>query len=601
MKKDEFGWKILEIDLSEKVIKERILSQEMRRRYLGGRGLGARLLFDELEKEIEPFDPRNPLIFTTGPLAGTNAPMNGKTCVTSKSPLTGIYGMSLVGGYFGAELRLAGYMSIIVKGKSEDPVYLFLNRGNKVEFRSASKIWGMGTDEAQATIRRELEDNAIRIACIGPAGEHLVRIAGIISDKRAAGRCGLGAVMGSKNLKAIAVRKVKNGEISVADPLRFLQTIREAQKKLKDSGTMQTLTHLGTAGTVSVINEAGMLPTRNHQAGRFEDADKISGERLQKIFRIGRSNPCPKCPMPCSSIHRVLQGPYKGSETEGPEFETLYALGSNCHNSNLESIIHADMLCDRFGLDTMSTGSTIAFAMECYERGLIDKEVTEGVDLCFGNDKAIIDLIGKIAYKKGFGNLLSDGSVRASKSIPGSSKYAMHVKGLELGGYDPRGAKGAGLSFATCTRGGCHHAGGYTIFTELYGKGIDRFSIEGKASLVKELRDLRIIYDSATLCTFSSSALGLDIPLPLINSVTGFDLDLSSLIAIADKISDLERKINLREGMGPGDDTLPQRLLKEPMPDGPCKGEIVELGKMLKEYYKITGWDTLSGSSPDEA
>lgn len=407
--------------------------------------------------------------------------------------------------------------------------------------------------------------------------------------------------MGSKNLKAIAIGKGGEGEINVADPLSFSQAVREARKRLKGSGTMQTLSRLGTAGTVSVINEAGMLPTRNHQSGRFEGVDKISGERLQRMFRIGRSNPCPKCPMPCSSIHRVQQGPYKGSETEGPEFETLYALGSNCFNSNLESIIHADMLCDRFGLDTMSTGSTIAFAMECYERGLINKEVTEGIDLSFGNEKAIIDLIGKIACKEGFGSLLSDGSARASKRIPGSSAYAMHVKGLELGGYDPRGAKGAGLSFATSTRGGCHHAGGYTIFTELYGKGIDRFSVEGKAGLVKEFRDLRIIYDSSTLCTFSSSALGLDIPLQLINSVTGFGLDLSSLISIADRISDLERKINLREGMGSGDDTLPQRLLEEPMPEGPCKGEIVELKRMLKEYYEITGWDTLPGSNLDRA
>ena len=514
------------------------------------------------------------------------SPISSKYCVTSKSPLTGIFGMSIAGGYFGSELRRSGWAGVVVKGRAEKPSYVAISDG-KVRIERASDIWGMNTDETQKMIREKMGDEKARVACIGPAGENLVKFACIISDKRAAGRCGLGAVMGSKNLKAIAVRGTE--DVTEADPEAMKEVSTEVIRILVNAPYPQTLSRLGTSNTLMMLNEIGALPTRNFQTGIFEFADSISAERLKEEFRVGKADDEPSCPVLCAMVNRVDHGVYQGSISEGPDYETLYALGTNCGNSCLESIIHADMLCDQLGLDTMSAGGVIGFAMECYEKGILTKDKTDGIELKFGNHEAIIETIKRISRREGFGETLAEGVRACAELFGGNSKrFAMHVKGLELGGYDPRGVKGMGLSFATCTRGGCHHSGGYTVADELH--KYDRFATEGKAGLVKRARNTRIVYDSAMLCALCAGALGLDVPSKLIKAAIGMDANADSLLAISEKIANTEREINVREGMTRTDDTLPPRLLEEPMPEGSSKGQTVELDKMLDDYYKITGW-----------
>jgi aldehyde:ferredoxin oxidoreductase len=556
---------------------------------MGGRGLVAKILCDQLRAGTDYYAPENPIVFAIGPLTGTKAPVAGRFVAGTRSPLTGGYCMAVSGAEFGPAMRWSGLQAIVISGASSEPVAVSFQH-DTVTFRDGSHLWGKETFETQDILMNELDDPKAQISCIGPAGENLVRFSAIISGRRAAARCGVGAVMGSKKLKAIALTHIPKGKYEVARPGEFEEVVKEAYRALVKHPVGKIMKDLGSSFTIDVVNEAGILPTQNFQKGAFEHAKRISGQRLKDEFRVRKRGSCYRCPVTCESEVRVDKGEYAGASTQGLEYETLFALGSNCGNSNLESIIFMDMYCDKMGLDTMSLGVTISFAMECFEKGLITKEDTGGLDLSWGNHRVLRDMADLIVQRKGLGAVLADGVKRASKRIKGSERFAMHVKGLEMGGYDPRGAKGQGLSFATSTRGGCHHAGGYIVGPEVLVSAVDRFTTEGKAQLVKECRNSRVVYDSAILCTFNTGALGWSLTSRLLSAAVGVDFSEEELKKRGDRIFNLEREINQRFGINPSDDTLPERFLQEPMPSGPSEGQTVELEPMLEAYYAINEW-----------
>jgi len=583
--------RILRIDLTKKEYEITTLNADDVVEYLGGRGFIAKLLSDELKEGVGYYDPENPLVFAVGPLTGTNAPVAGRFVVGARSPLTNGYSMSVSGAEWGPALRWSGIHGVVIMGKAEEPMWLSI-KGDKVSFKNATHLWGKDTFEVQDLMKEELGDPRAQIACIGPGGENLVRYAAIIAGRRAAARCGLGAVMGSKRLKGIALTGIPKGEFQVAWKEKFDAVVKEAYKALKEHPVSKIMHDQGSPFTLKMCQDTGILPTRNFQEGVFEDAELISGTRLRDEFEVKKTTSCYRCPVVCESQVRVDEGEYACGETRRPEYETMYSLGSNCGNSSLESIIFMNQYCDRMGIDTMSLGVVIGFAMECYQRGVINRDDADGLDLTWGNHHTIKKLTDMIVKREGFGDVLADGVMRASEKIgQGSERWAMHVKGLELGGYDARGAKGEGLSFATSTRGGCHHAGGYIIGPEILAKTVDRFTTEGKAQLVKGARNSRVVYDCATLCTFNSGALGLDIAGKLLSAAVGVEFTEKMLQDIGDRITNLERAINLRCGLDASTDTLPWRFLEEPMPQGPSKGEKVDLDTMLKEYYKINEWE----------
>ena len=556
--------------------------------WVGG-GLNAKLLGDRLKPDTDVYSPGNPVIFTIGPLTGTKSPVGGRFTAGARSPLTGGYGVAFAGSSFGPAMRWSGMQAMVITGASTEPVYLVI-KGDKVEFKDAGKVWGRQTFEAQDMIKEELGDPKAEIACIGPAGENLVKYAAIIAGRRAAARGGIAAVMGSKKLKAVVLSEVGEPDFGVARPDEFKQAAKEALLALAHNPVCKTMNDMGSSFTLDVVHKVGILPTRNFKEGVFEDAHLISGQRLKEEFRVRKTGGCWRCPVGCESHVRVTEGEYAGAETRGLEYETMFALGSNCGNSSLENIIFMDMYCDQLGLDTMSLGVTISFAMECYEKGLLTKEDLGGIELTWGNHQAIKELTGLIARREGIGDLLAEGSAIASQKIKGAEGLAMHVKGLEMGGYDPRGAKGQGLSFATSTRGGCHHAGGYIIGPEVFAGVVDRFATEGKAGLVKGCRNSRIVFDCAIMCTFTTGAMGWEFPVRLLSGAIGKDFSEEELQQVANRVADTEREINLMYGIGREEDTLPQRFLTEPMPAGPSVGQVVELDKMMDEYYQINGW-----------
>jgi len=557
-------------------------------KFLGGRGLGAKILFDELKPLTDPLGVENKLFFLTGPLIGTGAPWCAKYSVVTKSPLSGTILMSLAGGFFGPALRRSGYDGLIIEGKSEEPIYLWIHN-ESVEFKKASHLWGMSTEESQEDILKELSEPAAQIACIGPAGERAVRLACIISGKRAAGRGGAGAVMGSKNLKAIAVNG--NRKVPILKPQAFKEQQMAIRKKIREIDRLKVFGKYGTPKNLVLVNERGLFPTRNFQGGMFEGIDQVNHKEQQR--RVIRSVTCHSCPVACGNLTRAEGGPYEGITTEGPEYETFWAFGAQCGNSSIDAIIAADRLCDRLGLDTISTGNSIGFAMECVERGLLKQEELGGLDLRFGKHAAMVEMIRRIGYREGIGDLLAEGVRRASQQIgKGSQNFAIHVKGLELPAYDPRGAKGMGIEYATSPRGGCHERG--LIARETFGAApyLDPLTIEGKGALAKEAQDETAVLDSLGVCVFPPHNDGMDKEdiAGLVSCVFGKTLTAEELMEAGDRIWNLERLFNIREGFTREDDTLPPRLLKEPMPEGPAKGHIVELDQLLEDYYRVRRW-----------
>ena len=585
--------RILDVDLTRGTSRAIPLEADVATRFLGGRGLAAHLLFEHLPPGIDPLAPENLLIFASGPLNGTLVPGSNRIVIAAKSPLTDCYAASVAGRDFAAILKYAGCDALILRGQAPAPCYLLVADG-QVAVRPAGPVWGALTAPATEALRREVSDPGASVACIGPAGERLVRYAAVIVDGHAAGRCGLGAVMGAKRVKAVVASG--RGGVRVADPRGFLAHCREMYPTVMQNPITRNFSETGTVGVVEKVSFFGVLPTRNFRQGTFEDVKGIEGDTFIDRYKV-RDQACLGCPVACVKVSRVRRGEYAGSWSEGPEYETLYALGSTCGNGDLPSIIHADHLCDQLGLDTMSAGGSIAFAMECAERGLLSRADLDGLDLSFGNHRAMIEALRKIAAREGVGDLLAEGSRRMARRIGrGSEAFAMHVKGLELGGYDPRGLQGEGLCMATSERGGCHHFGGYLVFAETSGQ-VDNRATAGKAALTRQARMRTILNDSVTHCSFlaRSAALGLD---PLARSLTlatGLDFTPQHLEALGQRVMTLERCFNLREGLTRTDDTLPPRLLNEPLPDGPNRGEVNRLPEMLGEFYAACGWDPATG------
>jgi aldehyde:ferredoxin oxidoreductase len=530
--------------------------------------------------------PDNKLIFAAGPLSGTAAPTGGRYEVSCKSPLTGTITGANSGGEWAAYLRRAGIEVIVFEGKAKKPMYLQITDG-KTELKSAEKLWGLDTHKTTDALQQEL-GKEYRVACIGPAGEKLVKIACVINDKhRAAGRGGTGAVMGSKNLKAIAVKGAK--KIEPADKEAFTKVHDDALKKIKEHAvTGQGLPTYGTAVLVNIINENGVLPTRNFQTGVFPDADKISGETMEKTILTKRAA-CFSCPIGCGRVTDIKTGKYKSSG-EGPEYETIWAYGAECGVNDLAPISKANYLCNELGIDTISMGSTIGCAMELYQRGKLKKDKA-GRELKWGDGDAIVELTDKTAKREGFGNDLAEGSLRLAEKY-GAPELSMSVKGQELPAYDARGIQGHGLHYASNNTGG-NHVRGYMISPEILGvpEKLDRFSTEGKETWVKNFQDLTAVIDSSGMCLFTSFALGATEYAALLSSGTGFDFTADEIMTIGDRIWNVERLFNIKAGFTSEDDTLPPRLLNEPMPEGPSKGYVVKLAEMLPKYYKVRGWD----------
>lgn len=584
--------RLLRVDLTSGKFGVEPIDPAWEENFLGGRGLAGALLYRELPPSVEPLSPENKLIMATGPLVGTPAPGSGRFAVTTKSPLTGIYLESICGGSFGPRFKACGFDVMIIEGQSDHPVYLSITE-DRVEIRDASHLWGTKTLDCQELIRHELHDPGVIVACIGPGGENRVPYAAIISERRAAGRGGAGAVMGAKNLKAIAVNGSR--KTPIADPERFQRGMKQAVQDVRnDPRTRDQFPTVGSAGNVAVMNEIGVLPCRNWSRASVPEAERITGELLRRNYVIKDVACATPCPVKCSKMALVRTGELAGTMTEGPEYETIYALGSCCGVYDPEVVIAADALCDDFGLDTISAGVSVAFAMECFEKGIISA-ADYGMDLQFGDGRALLQLIPDIAYRRGLGALIAEGTRRMSQQLGrGSEAFAMHAKGMELGAYDPRGVRSMALVYACGPRGGCHHANGYPVGMELHG-GFDRFSNEGKGELTKRARDRRILCDSAMICTFVSTGAKDSGIAEMLSGVIGRDIKVQEMFRIGDRIANVERLFNVREGIRRGDDVLPARLTDESVPDGSTQGQKVDLEPLVTDFYTVCGWDPGTG------
>lgn len=591
--------KILRVNLTTKSLKVEPTSEETARKYIGGKGYAVALLYEYLKEyeragvspmDIDPLDPENILIFATGPGTGVSGfPSSGRYHVMAlKSPLTHSIGSANSGGEFGPFLKFAGFDIVVIEGASETPVYLAILNG-EAELRDASSLWGKNVFDTCRILRDKVDGKNTSVACIGPAGENLAYMACIVNDEhRAAGRTGLGAVMGSKKLKAIVVSG--EGKVPVAKPEKFNEVSRRCLEALKtNSVTGVGLPTYGTAILINIINTAGGLPYKNWNTGVNPDAEKISGETLAETYLVNRRS-CWGCPIGCGRVTSVKSGPFQILASEGPEYESVWALGSSTAVKDLDAVVKANHYCDEFGLDPISLGSTIAAAMELNEKGFIPAEDLQGLDLRFGNAAALVEAVWRTAYKAGFGKYLALGSKKLCE-IYGRPEFSMSVKGLEMPAYDSRAIKGIGLNYATANRGGCHVTG-YTVSTEILGipEKTDPLKPEGKAKWVKIFQDFTCVVNSTVNCLFTTFALGVKDYADLLSAVTGWDLTENEILKIGERIYNLERVIINRYGFDGKDDTLPRRLLAEPMPEGPAKGHITELEKMKEEYYKLRGW-----------
>lgn len=584
-----FGYngKVLRINLSDKTFKFEVLDIDKAKKYLGARGLGVKTLFDEVDPKIDPLSPDNKFIIATGPLTGTPVPTSGRFMVVTKSPLTGTIAIANSGGKWGAELKAAGYDMLIVEGKSDAPVYVNIV-DDKVEFKDASKAWGKLVLETTTMLQSETDAKA-KVLCIGPAGEKLSPMAAVMNDvDRAAGRGGVGAVMGSKNLKAIVVKG--SGKVKLFDEEVVKKVASEKIAILRKDPVAGTgLPTYGSAVLVNIINENGIHPVKNFQEAYTENADMISGETLTKDCLV-RKNPCYRCPIACGRWVKLDDG----TECGGPEYETLWSYGSDCDVYDINAVNRANMLCNEYGLDTISAGATIAAAMELYQRGYIkdDELSADGVSLKWGDANAIVEWTKKMGEREGFGDKLAEGSYRLCSSY-GAPELSMTVKKQELPAYDPRGAQGHGITYAVNNRGGCHIKG-YMISPEILGypEKLDRFSLEGKAAYARVFHDLTAVIDALGLCIFTTFGLGAQDFVDMYNAVVGGELhDVNSLMMAGDRIWTLEKLYNLAAGIDSKQDTLPKRLLEEEIPDGPSKGYVHKLDVLLPEYYSVRGWD----------
>lgn len=585
-----FTGKILKIDLSTKKTSVETIDEEFCKKYVGGVGFVARLLYDNTEAKIDALSPGNALVVVSGPLAGTIFPTGSKCIIGAKSPLTGFFGESISTSFFAPELKFAGYDAVVIKGRADNPTYLLIE-DDDVQFKDAKHLWGKDVFETEKLINGELGDQKnVKVACIGPAGEKMVRFANIFhTGRRHSGRTGMGAVMGSKNLKAIAIRGTKSVAVSKLEDLNKIMF--DFHEKARGPATEKYRT-LGTAGNVLTLNHIGILPTRNWQQGTFEKAELVSGEYMKRY--VTGVSACATCPIACDHHVHASEGPYSGATTT-MDYESLYALGTNCGIDNFPAIFEAMDLCDRYGMDTMSAGVSIAWAMECYEKGILNKKDTDGLDLKFGNHEACIKLISKIAHREGLGDTLAEGVKRASEKIgKGSEHFAIHVKGLELPGYDIRGLKTAALGWAVAARGGCHNRSA-AYEPDMKGE-VDRLKAEkGRGKLAVRTEEFAALLDALGICKFLRGCFK-DFhgeAAKIYTTVTGIEMTVDDLKKAGERIINIKKAFNVREGWTRNDDNLPPRVLKDPIPDGLSKGAYVkpeELDMMLDDYYDVRGW-----------
>jgi aldehyde:ferredoxin oxidoreductase len=592
-----YTYQILTIDLTREKTWIEKLPKSFSKKFLGGNGFGIKLLYDNVPPNTDPFSPTNVVVFAVGPFLGTSIPTSGKFIVHSKSPLTSFQGESVSSSFWGHSLKMAGYDALIIKGRAKRQTYLFID-DDIIEFRSARDLWGKECIETESLIREQIDDDNVHVVTIGPAGENFVRFACVYNDGRFAGRTGIGAVLGSKQIKAVAVRG--SNTITVAKPDALLDLCAELIEKCRTSPTTQTYRHVGTPGAFNLFYQAGSVPINNYQKSTFEETElgigdirNISTEYMTKHY-VSKAMGCLGCAIACDHIHFIRDGPYKDTVV-GVDYDNIYALGSNCGIKAFPAIAKANELCDRLGLDTISTGVTVSWAMECFENGLFTSRDTGGIDLSFGDAESLIEMIPKIAYREELGDLLAEGVKRASeKTGKGSEHFAIHSKGLEFPGYDVRGLKATALAFAVSTRGACHLRA--RTYSSEIGGTINRFKVEkGRGKYVAEGENLLTLFDALMLCKFSQGIWNEPYKefANLYTLVTGIPITPTEMKVAGERIYNLEKIFNIREGWTINDDSLPPRILKEPVPDGVAKGSLItedELQFLLEDYYAARGW-----------
>jgi len=591
-----YAGKVLRVDLNTGKTRVEPLNEDYAKKYIGGIGLAMRLWLDNSKPGVDPFSPENTLVLALGPISGTMFPTGGNGhAFVAKSPATFGVGEALAHGTFGAELKRAGYDAVILTGKSDKPIYLWID-DDSVQLLDAAHLMGKSPSETEDAIKDELGDYYIRVASIGLAGEKLSRIACIINEKtRAAGRTGLGAVMGSKNLKAIAVRGTH--DIVPAKPDEFMDMVKEFHERMKGPATQKYRT-LGTAENILVHNSLYCMPTRNYTNAHFENADKVSGEVMNEKF-VAKIIACSSCAMRCEHEVVVPEGPYKGTMTR-MEYEMLWALGPYCGIDRLDAVIKGMELCNYYGMDALSAGVVVGFTMDCHEKGILSHEDLGGIDAHFGSVEALLQLLEKMGKREGIGDVLAEGVRFAGQKIDkGAEKLAQHIKGLEVTGYDLRCLKTAALGFAVSFRGADHNRHGAYVF-DVKGK-VNRLKAEkGRGKLVRDMEDVYALIDSFIVCKFARGTFYQELPdmAKLYNLVTGIEMTPEELKRSGERINTVGRLINIREGLGRKDDTLPWKVMHEPIPDeGPVKGAFVsqeELDLLLDDYYESRGW-TLEG------
>ena len=596
MFKGGYTGKVLRVDLTRKTHAVQTLDEGLVRKLLGGRGVAAWMYYHEIGPEVDPLGPENKVFFMTGPLTGVRLPSTTKFQLATKGPETRMYLCSNGGGDFGPRLKQAGFDGLVIEGQAEDWTYLAIRDG-KVSFGDARPWQGLDSEAALEKLYEAIGEAKAGALAIGPAGEKRVRLAHINVDHRAFGRGGAGAVLGSKRLKGIAV--FGGGTIPVADPQAVQKVWKEASKELQTSRANHK--KYGTAQYIEVINELGCMPTRNFQTSYFEGGHEVDAQAMKSRYYLKNFH-CFNCPVGCGMVCEVKEGPYAGARAR-TEFETIGLLGPNCGISDFGAIVAGNQLCDELGIDTMSAGNLVALTMELYERGLISKEDTAGIEARFGNPDALLGIIRLIAERKAIGDLLAEGVKGVVEKHPEWSPYVLAVKGMPFAAYDPRGFYGNALTYGTSSRGACHNVGGWTIRAELQSGQYDRFALEGKGKLVMETQDNRAYVDSLGLCTVVRGSLGFSNSptMDILNIVTGHDFT-PELMHIGERIYNLERLILNREGVGRAEDQLPERIVKEAIPSGPIKGQVLSeemYNRMLDEYYRDRGWDAQGAPTPE--
>jgi len=581
--------KVIKVNLSDGSTEERTIDNKMMEDFIGGRGLGIRLLYEENPPKVDPLGEENRLIFIVGPYTATSGSFTAFYNVTTKSPLTGTCSAAHSGGHFSPMLRKAGFDGLIIYGKARSPSYLYIEDG-KLEIRDASDLWGKDVFETTSALKQKHPGS--KSAVIGPSGEKLVRFAAIMNDNsRAAGRGGVGAVMGSKNLKAITVKGT--GEIAMADQEFLKESFKKATQTVKEKAA--AFANYGTAMVAGITGKGGCIPTRNFSTSWFDNYEMVTGDWMHKNGNFVRHAACYRCPLHCAKINKAF-GDYE-SEIEGPEYETIALFGPNCGNDDANVIIKANYLCNKYGIDTISTADSIAYAIELFQKGYLTEKETGGKQLNWGDGHMIVDLVEKIGRREGLGDMLAEGVKRVSERFDEKARaFAIHVKGMEPPGYEPRSLTGMSLAYATSPRGACHLRG--TIYVpELFTGVIDRLKLRGKTPTVVEYQDAATIFDSLIICKFGArNAFGNSVEqvAPLITAASGIRFNAEKLLKASKRIWTLERLYNLREGLTKVDDMLPERFYTEKIGEGPSKGQILDKEEFiaeLEDYYTARGWD----------